>query len=41
LRNTLAFWNEKGEQFDFYLDSYQWKSPSEHTIDNQQFAAEL
>ena len=33
--NSLVFWNEKGEQFEFFLENYQWKVPSEHTIDNR------
>ena len=32
--NTLDFWNEFNEHFQYYLDSFRWKIPSEHTIDN-------
>ena len=39
--NTLDFWNEKGEHFLYFLNSFQWKTPSEHTIDNRQYTAEL
>ena len=39
--NSLQFWDQVGEQFQYFLDGYQWKVPSEHTIDNRQYAAEL
>lgn len=39
--NKLSFWNEQGERFEYFLESYQWKVGSEHTIDNRQYSAEL
>jgi carbonic anhydrase len=33
--NSLNLWNEKGEHFKYFLEGYQWKVPSEHTIDNR------
>ena len=39
--NSFVFWNEYGERYQYYLDSFQWKIKSEHTIDNRQYSAEL
>jgi len=39
--NSLEFWNQFGENFDYYLEGFQWKVGSEHTIDNRQYSAEL
>ncbi len=39
--NTLQLWNEYGELYNYFLDSFRWKVPSEHTIDNRQYGAEL
>jgi carbonic anhydrase len=39
--NSLGFWNQFGEKFDYFLESFQWKVGSEHTIDNRQYSAEL
>ncbi len=39
--NTLTFWNPLGERFDYFLEGYTWKVPSEHTVDNRVFSAEL
>ncbi|TNV76240.1 hypothetical protein FGO68_gene15681 [Halteria grandinella] len=39
--NPFVLWNEYGEKYQYYLDSFRWKTPSEHTVNNRQFAAEL
>ena len=39
--NSLEFWDEVGEHYQYYLESYQWKVGSEHTVDNRQYSAEL
>ena len=33
--------NERGDTEEFHKDHMLWKIPSEHTLDNRQFAAEL
>lgn len=40
-QNKLNLWNEQGEHFEYFLESYQWKVGSEHTLDNRQYSAEF
>lgn len=39
--SSIDVWNERGEHYLFYFDYMQWKTKSEHTLDNRQYSAEL
>lgn len=41
LDSDLYMTNDDGELQVYHFDYLQWKWPSEHTIDNKQYAAEL
>jgi hypothetical protein len=39
--SSFVVHNERGDTEEFHKDHMLWKIPSEHTLDNRQFAAEL